>query len=190
MCIYAVHEFIDYYRSRSTNVYVTFLDASKAFDRINHWLLFDKPLKREMPCYIVRILVYWYRTQTMHVQWASCESSSFKVAYGVRQGGILSPKLFIVYMDGLSDQLNNSNIGGNFGSGQLVNHISYADDMCLLSFSSAGMQKLLNICDWVNIAMIMTSFTIVKRLCACVLPQSHVNHMNVSFRLTRNPFRT
>ena len=36
MCIYALHEFIDYYRSRSTNVYVTFLDASKAFDRINH----------------------------------------------------------------------------------------------------------------------------------------------------------
>ena len=35
----------------------------------------------------------------------------------------------------------------NFGSGQLVNHISYADDMCLLSFSTAGMQKLLNICD-------------------------------------------
>ena len=32
-------------------------------------------------------------------------------------------------MDGLSDQLNNSNIGGNFGSGQLVNHISYADDV-------------------------------------------------------------
>ena len=48
----------------------------------------------------------------------------------------------------LSDQLNNSNIGGNFGSGQLVNHISYADDMCrLLNFSTAGMQRLLNICD-------------------------------------------
>ena len=41
----------------------------------------------------------------------------------MRQGGILSQKIFIVYMDGLSDQLNNSNIGGNFGSGQLVNHI-------------------------------------------------------------------
>ena len=146
MCIYALHEFSDYYRSRSTNVYVTFLDASKAFDRINHWLLFDKLLKREMPCYIVRILVYWYRTQTMYVQWASCDSSSFKVTNGVRQGGILSPKLFIVYMDDLSDQLNNSNIGGNFGRRQLVNH-SYADDMCLLSFSTAGMQKLLNICD-------------------------------------------
>ena len=46
----------------------------------------------------------------------------------------MSTKLFIVYMDALSDQLNNSNIGGNVGSGQLVNHISYADDMCLLRF--------------------------------------------------------
>ena len=55
--------------------------------------------------------------------------------------------LFIVNMDGFSDQLNNSNIGGNFGSGQRVNHFSYADDMCLLSFSPDGMQKLLNICD-------------------------------------------
>ena len=55
--LYALHECIDYYRSRSTNVYVTLLDASKAFDRINHWLLFDKLLKGEMPCYIVSILV-------------------------------------------------------------------------------------------------------------------------------------
>ena len=43
----------------------------------------------------------------------------------------MSPKLFIVYMDDLGDQLNNSNIGGNFGNGQLVNHISYADDLLL-----------------------------------------------------------
>ena len=61
---------------------------------------------------------------------------------------------YVVHMDDLSDQLNNSNIGGNFGSGRLVNHISYADDMCLLSFSTAGlaagMQKLLNICDQYN----------------------------------------
>ena len=96
MCIYALHEFIYYYRSRSTNVYVTFLDTSKALDRINYWLLFDKLLKREMPCYIVRILVYWYRTQTMYVQWASCESSLLKVTNCVRQGRILSPTLFIV----------------------------------------------------------------------------------------------
>ena len=61
------------------------------------------------------------------------------------------PKV-IIYMDGYIDHLINSNIGGNFGSGQLVKikHISYADDMCLLSFSIAGMQKLLNMCDQFN----------------------------------------
>ena len=53
----------------------------------------------------------------MYVQWDSCDSSAFKVTNGVRQGGIISPKLFIVYMDDLSDQLNNSNIGVKFGSG-------------------------------------------------------------------------
>ena len=37
--LYALHEFIYYYRSRSTNVYVTFLYANKAFDITNHWLL-------------------------------------------------------------------------------------------------------------------------------------------------------
>ena len=89
----------------------------------------------------------------------------------MRQGRILSPKLFIVYMDGVSDQLNNSNIGGNFGSGQLVNHISYADDMCLLSFSSAGMQNLLNICDqYSNDHDLIHNSK--KTMCICFIPKS------------------
>ena len=33
------------------------------------------------------------------------------------------------------------------GGGVLVNHLCYADDICLISLSSAGMQQLLNICD-------------------------------------------
>ena len=56
--------------------------------------------------------MYWYKTQIIYVQWASCDFSSYKITNGVRQDGSLSP-MFIVDMDGLSDQLNNSNIGGN-----------------------------------------------------------------------------
>ena len=37
LCIYALTEFIEYFKSRSTSVYVAFLDASKAFDKISHW---------------------------------------------------------------------------------------------------------------------------------------------------------
>ena len=42
LCIYALSEFIEYFKSRSTSVYVAFLDASKAFDKISHWTLFRK----------------------------------------------------------------------------------------------------------------------------------------------------
>ena len=35
---YALTEFIEYFKRRSTSVYVAFLDASKAFDKINHWI--------------------------------------------------------------------------------------------------------------------------------------------------------
>ena len=40
ICIYALTEFIEYFKSRSTSVYVAFLDARKAFDEISHWTLF------------------------------------------------------------------------------------------------------------------------------------------------------
>ena len=49
-------------------------------------------------------------------------------------------------MDQLSEKLNASNIGGNIG-GKLVNHLCYADDICLISLSSVGMQQLLSMCD-------------------------------------------
>ena len=45
----------------------------------------------------------------MYVQWASCDSSSLNVTRGVRQGG-RQTKVILIYMDALSDQLNNSNI--------------------------------------------------------------------------------
>ena len=34
-CIYTLKEFIDYYKQRGTTIFVTFLDASKAFDKID-----------------------------------------------------------------------------------------------------------------------------------------------------------
>ena len=81
----------------------------------------------------------------MHIRWGNTFSTFFRVSNGVKQGGIISPVLFNVYMDDLSCALNRSNIGGRIG-GEIVNHLSYADDLCLICLSSAGMQKLLNVC--------------------------------------------
>ena len=139
-------EFIKYYKQRNTTIFVTFLDASKAFDRIDHWLLFKKLIDKHVPLFIIRLLVCWYSTQKMHIRWGNTVTSSFLVSNGVKQGGIISPILFNVYMDQLSEKLNASNIGGDIG-GKLVNRLCYADDICLISLSSVGMQQLLSICD-------------------------------------------
>ena len=121
-------EFIEYFKRRSTSVYVAFLDASKAFDKINHWVLFKKLINRGIPIYLVKLLCYWYQHQSMYVKWGSTMSSKFQVTNGVRQGGVLSPLLFDVYVNELSELLNKSGIGGNL-SGTLINHMLYADDI-------------------------------------------------------------
>ena len=41
MCIYAFKEAVLKYRSLNSNVYSCFLDASKVFDRVNHFVLFE-----------------------------------------------------------------------------------------------------------------------------------------------------
>ena len=82
----------------------------------------------------------------MIVQWGSCLSNAFFVTNGVRQGRILSPMRFNIYIDGLSDILNKSTIGGSIG-GNRISHMSYADDLCIVSLSSAGLQQLLVHCD-------------------------------------------
>ena len=52
MCIYAFKEAVLKYRGLNSNVYSCFLDASKAFDRVNHYVLFEKLIKRGIPIYI------------------------------------------------------------------------------------------------------------------------------------------
>ena len=82
----------------------------------------------------------------MTVKWGHCISNIFNVTNGVRQGGVLSPQLFNIYIDGWRDILNKSTIGGSLGR-MRINHLLYADDLCIVSLSSAGLQQLLSICD-------------------------------------------
>ena len=71
----------------------------------------------------------------MSVRWGCSISNvfnNFNMTNGVRQGGILSPKLFNIYIDGLSNILNNTLIGGSLG-GKRINHMLYADHLCIVS---------------------------------------------------------
>ncbi len=145
LCILLLKETVRHYISSGSPVSLCFLDASKAFDRVNHWRLFDKLIMRRVPLFLVRILMFWYTSQCFCVKWGNCFSSFFCSTNGVRQGGILSPFLFNVYMDDLSTQLCKTK-KGCYMSNVCFNHLMYADDIVLLSPSIAGMRSLLDEC--------------------------------------------
>ena len=66
-CIFALKELISKYNSRGSCIYTCFLDASKVCDRLNHSKLFQKLSDKGTPGYLLRIIVFWYKKQTIYV---------------------------------------------------------------------------------------------------------------------------
>jgi hypothetical protein len=175
-CTFVLKHVIDYYTSMSSPVFICYLDASKAFDRINFWVLFDKLLSRKVPIIIIRILAFWYTNQQFIVQWGATTSITFKASNGVRQGGVLSPYLFNVYVDGLSNNLNSSGIGCIVND-IFYNHFMYADDAALIAPSASGLQKLIQVCEmYASDCDII--FNTRKTVCMCIKPKC-LNKLNV-----------
>ena len=145
-CTFVMKETISYYVNNGSHVYAAFLDATKAFDRINYCRLFKLLLKREIPPCIIRLIMTMYTNQQMFVKWNDSISKFFDVSNGVKQGGVLSPILFCIYVDELLCELRKSGYGCYIGN-TYCGCLGYADDITLLSPSVAGLQKLLNICE-------------------------------------------
>ena len=167
-CIFLLKELIDMNLSSGSPIYLCFLDASKAFDRINHHTLFCKLLKRGLPTTVVRLLYSWYSDQMMCVKWHDHLSQPFRVSNGVRQGGILSPAFFNIYLEELSATLSNTP-AGCFIDKVCLNHIFYADDAVLLAPSPAALQSLISVCeDYGSYHDII--YNPSKSVCMCYLP--------------------
>ena len=146
LAIYTLKEVVQYYTARGGPVFACFLDATKAFDRVNHCLLFNKLLDTGWPPSIVKTLYIWYGTQRFRVKWANDVSNRIAVSCGVRRGSILSPTLFNIYMNDLQLELNGCRVGCHIGN-LSCNNIAYADDMVLLSPSAKGLNCLLGVCE-------------------------------------------
>ena len=95
----------------------------------------------------------------------------FSISNGVRQGGILSLKLFYVYVDGLSDKCVKSKVGCSIDN-LYMNHMIYADDICLMAPSPAALQELINICKYFSVRNDL-SFNSSKSYCMVFKPKSY-----------------
>ena len=85
MCIFTLKECIRYYTVHSTPMYVCCLDASDAFDCINHWKIFKVLIDSKCPAYVIKFLVYWYQEQRLCVKWDGMTSNTFPVCNGIKQ---------------------------------------------------------------------------------------------------------
>ena len=92
-------EVISFYVNNNSQINCIFLDASKAFDRVEYGKLFQLLIDRNLPSHIIRLLLNMYTDQHVRVLWNGIYSCSFSVMNGVKQGAIISPILFCVYLD-------------------------------------------------------------------------------------------
>jgi len=96
----ALKESISYYVHRQSSAFCYFVDASKAFDRVRYCKLFRFLVSRQVPALIIGVLINFYFGNFVRVQWCGIESDYFLACNGMKQGGVLSPILFCLYIDG------------------------------------------------------------------------------------------
>ena len=132
--------------NNSSRVFCSFLDASKAFDRLVHSGLFLKLIERNVPLVFLDIIISWYKGLSCRVKWGESYSEWFSITAGVRQGGVLSPDFYSIYVDELLTKLKKLNVGCHF-FGRFAASFFYADDMCVLSPSIRGLKALLHLCE-------------------------------------------
>ena len=120
------------------------LDASKVFDKIEYVRLFELLRCRNMCPIVLRLIITMYISQKMQVRWGEIVSTQFPVCNGVKQGDVISPVSFTVYLDNLLKNLRQRNIGCKIGETYL-GVFGYADDLTLLCSSISGLKELLKI---------------------------------------------
>ena len=143
--VYALKTTINHFTDRGSNVYVALLDYSKAFDTISHSGLFLNLMDRKVPLCFLLVIVFWYANMHYNCRWGNSCSNSFPVRCGTKQGGILSPDFFSIYIDPLIRLLRNMKIGCHIVN-LFIACLLFADDMTLLAPTRDSMQQLLNAC--------------------------------------------
>jgi len=138
--IYALSSVIEFFTKNGSTINACFLDLSKAFDKVNHYGLYLKLMKRGIPQMLLNVIINWYGKCSAMVRWESSLSRCFSVTCGVRRGGVLSPFLFAIYVDDVIVSLQDKRLGC-FVGGSYTGCLIYADDLVLLSASLTVLQR-------------------------------------------------
>ena len=125
----------------SKDVYICFIEYTKAFDRVKHLKMIECLSEIGMDDKDLQIINKLYWEQSESVRTESGMTSEFKIKKGVRQGCILSPNLFNLYTEKIFREVEDMK-GINIG-GVNINNLRYTDDPVLLAEGPMILQALL-----------------------------------------------
>jgi len=171
--IFLLRRVIQHFNNRSSNVYVASIDASKAFDRVNHYKLFSILIKKGLPSYFVHTIYNWYSRLNVKIKWQNSLSSPLSVLSGVRQGGVLSGHLFNLYVNDFISTLRNRDLGCHLNN-MFIGALVYADDLLLLSSSIYDLQSMLDNCHIIG-NLLGIKFNPTKSSCIAIGPNCFHN---------------
>ena len=132
-------------------VYVAFVDFKKAFDSVNHTRLFEVIHKGGIRGRFFGAIQSMYQSLISCVRANNELSDFFDCPVGVRQGCVMSPSLFSLFINEIANHINECGLHGV----QLLPNLLelfillFADDVALISTSPRGLQAQLdslNVC--------------------------------------------
>ena len=130
--------------------FAAFIDFNKAYDRIDRSLLWSSLKKIGVRGNMLNAVRSLYRNVQCTVRINNNDSQWFPVRRGLRQGCVLSPLLFNIYINDLVELIKDSGLGVNLGV-EKVSVLAYADDLVLLADNEDDMNSMLAIINcWCN----------------------------------------
>ena len=124
------------------DLYLCFIDYSKAFDKVRHSDLFDILTGLDIDGKDLRVLrnLYWEQEAAIRVD---NDCSEYRpIRRGVRQGCVFSPDLFNIYSEMILRNIEN--LEGVHVGGHNINNLRYADDTVLIADSEDKLQRILS----------------------------------------------
>jgi hypothetical protein len=116
------------------NLNAIFIDQEKAFDRVNRNKLWRVLEEYGVKGQILENIMALYKNSQSAVKTTTGLSDWFKISSGVRQGCVLSPLLFITYMDRITKSANENNNSD-------IHELLFADDQCIVYESEYDLQE-------------------------------------------------
>ncbi len=130
-------------KSQKKSTYLAFLDAEKAFDRVDRDLLLYKLLRIGIQGHFYESIKNIYQNSYCSVNVNNMLMDWFNTKAGVKQGDSWPPTMFGIFINDIVEDVKSVNTGIEI-DGHNICIFLYADDIVLLSDTEEGLQKLLD----------------------------------------------